>query len=387
MLGPVADPVPTNPFRFGAVARDDAFTDRDAEIRELVADARNGQDVVVFAPRRYGKTSLVDRVAQRLVTGRLLVGQVNLMRTPTKERLAEKLAAVVHEDFAGPLGRARDRGARIFRGLRIVPTMTVDATDGSLGFSFGAGHAPEDVDATLERLFELVAELAGERGRRGVLVLDEFQEVMEIAPGLPKLMRSVFQEQPDVAHVYLGSRRHMMERIFNDENEPFWRSAKKIEIGVIPAEAFAPFIAERFEATGRAITTAVVDAVLEITHGHPYATQELCYFLWEETPRRSSATTERLSVALAKVLNSEHAHFSVVWQRASSAQKLLLQALAEQPGHPLSEAYRVRHGLRSASSIQKALDALEREELIGRDRGRAWIAEPFLAEWIRLNAR
>ena len=47
---------------------------------------------------------------------------------------------------------------------------------------------------------------------------------MEIDASLPKLMRSAFQEQPEVAHVYLGSKRHMMERIFSDANEPFWRS-------------------------------------------------------------------------------------------------------------------------------------------------------------------
>ena len=109
---------PINPFRFGALARDEAFTDRDAEIAELLSDARNGQDVVIFAPRRYGKTSLVDRVQQRLVRDKVLVGQVNLMRAPTKEKLAEKLAATVYEDIAGPLTRARDFGARIFRGLR-----------------------------------------------------------------------------------------------------------------------------------------------------------------------------------------------------------------------------------------------------------------------------
>ena len=63
------------------------------------------------------------------------------------------------------------------------------------------------------------------------LVLDEFQEVVEIDQPLPRLLRAVFQQQPEVAHVYLGSRRHVMERIFNDENEPFWRSAKPIELG------------------------------------------------------------------------------------------------------------------------------------------------------------
>ena len=72
-----------NPFRFGALARDEAFADRADEVAELLSDARNAQDVVIFAPRRFGKTSLVDRVAQLLVRERILVGHVNLMKAPT----------------------------------------------------------------------------------------------------------------------------------------------------------------------------------------------------------------------------------------------------------------------------------------------------------------
>jgi len=382
----VARPIP-NPFRFGALARDESFTDRDDEIAELLSDARNGQDVVIFAPRRFGKTSLVDRVAQRLVGERVLVGQINLMRTPTKERLAEKLAATVYEDIAGPLTRARDFAARIFRGLRITPTMTLDPETGALTFGFGAGHLPEDVDATLERLFELVAQVAAERERAALLILDEFQEVIELDPQLPKLLRSVLQEQPEVAHFYLGSKRHMMERIFNDENEPFWRSAKQLELGPIPPGPFGDFIERRFADTGRRIDPTVVAQILTITGGHPYATQELCYFLWEETPTRRAATAARLDAAVERVLRSEHTHFSLLWDRASANQKLVLQALAREPGHPFAEDYRRRHALRAVSSTQKAVEALARDELVGRDRGRAWIAEPFLAEWIRANVQ
>ena len=382
----MARPIP-NPFRFGALARDEAFTDREAEIAELLADARNGQDVVIVAPRRFGKTSLVDRVAQRLVGERVLVGQINLMRTPTKERLAEKLAATVYEDIAGPLTRARDFAARIFRGLRITPTMTLDPETGALTFGFGAGHLPEDVDATLERLFELVAQVAAERERAALLILDEFQEVIELDPQLPKLLRSVLQEQPEVGHFYLGSKRHMMERIFNDENEPFWRSAKQLELGPIPPGPFGDFIERRFADTGRRIDPTVVAQILTITGGHPYATQELCYFLWEETPPRRAATAERLDAALERALRSEHTHFSLLWDRASANQKLVLQALAREPGHPFAEDYRRRHALRAVSSTQKAVEALARDELVGRDRGRAWIAEPFLAEWIRANVQ
>jgi uncharacterized protein len=370
-----------NPFRYGALALDEAFTDRRAEIRELEADISNGQDVVLLAPRRYGKSSLVWRVAQRLVRRRVLVAQVDLMTTPTKERLAEKLAKTIYENVASPLFRAKER-LRVFQGLRIQPTVRLDPADGSFTFGFEASRAPEDLDETLERLLELPGRLAAERERQTVLILDEFQEIVDIDRDLPKLMRAVFQREPEVAHVYLGSKRHMMRRIFSDENEPFWRSAKQLELGVIPAADFRRFIRERFEATDRALAPKAVDRVLEITRGHPYATQELCYFLWQRVAAGERGDLSAVGDALADVLRSEHAHFTLVWGRASPAQRTLLQALAEQPGHPLSSGYRRRFALAGPSTVQKALQALEREELIVRDEGFAEISEPFLAEWI-----
>jgi uncharacterized protein len=373
-----------NPFRFGTLALDEAFTDRQSEIRDLKSDALNGQDVVIFAPRRYGKSSLAWRVAQALVRERVLVAQVDLMTAPTKEKLAEKLAKAIHEDIASPLFRARER-LQVFRGLRITPVVTIDPDDASVGFSFEAGRRREDVDATLERLLQLPADLAADRGRRVALILDEFQEVVEIDADLPKLMRAVFQEQPDVAHLYLGSKRHMMERIFNDENEPFWRSAKQMELGVIEPRLFQGHIERRFAAGGRRVDPEVVAAILEATGGHPYATQELCYFLWERTPEGEEATPERFAEALTGVLRSEHSHFSLVWDKASRVQRLLLQALATEPGHPLSGGYRNRHRLPGPSSVQRALQALVRDELVARVNGEHQISEPFLAEWIRRN--
>ncbi len=370
-----------NPFRYGALALDEAFTDREEEVAELSRDILNGQDVVVFAPRRYGKTSLVWRVIQELVGRDVLVAQVNVMTAPTKERLAEKLAKTIHENVASPLFRARER-LRIFSDLRIRPVVTVDPETGAPSFSFEAGRPQQDVDATLERLLELPGQLAAERGRRVALVFDEFQEIVGIDPDLPKLMRSVFQEQPEVAHVYLGSKRHMMERIFNDENEPFWRSARQMELGVIAPARFEGYIEAGFERSGKRIDPETVAAVLETTGGHPYATQELCYFLWEETPDAAEAGAPQLEAALAKVLRSEHAHFDLVWEEASTVQRLVLEALAAEPGRPLSGDYRRRHKLPGPSTVQRALGTLTHKELITRSNREYRIAEPFLADWL-----
>ena len=373
-----------NPFNFGDLALDEGFTDREAELRSLEADIRNGQNVVVFAPRRYGKSSLVWRAGRDLLAEGVLIAQVDLMQTATKEQLAAKLAQAIYEEIATPLFRVRERATQIFQRLRIQPTMTLDPS-GAVRFSFTTGAAREDVDGTLERLLELPAELSAERNRRVALVFDEFQEVLDLDPRLPSLMRAVFQSQPDVSHVYLGSKRSMMERLFNDQNEPFWRSAKQLELDVIPTDAFATFIRERFAATGRDIEPGVVASVLGLTGGHPYGTQELCYELWEETVDGASAGDGQLAAALAQVLRSEHAHFTRIWDTVARTQRLLLQALAtDAGGSVMSAEYRQRHGLPVSSSVQRALESLTAGELVTKaGRGDYRIAEPFLAEWIR----
>jgi uncharacterized protein len=375
-----------NPFNFGDLAVDARFIDRARELAELTADMRNGQNVVVFAPRRFGKSSLVWRAAQQLsVRSQVLVAQVDLMLATTKEQLASALAKAIYDEIATPLFRARERTARVVAGLRITPVVTVDPQTGELGFSFRAGHERADVDATLASLFELPAKLAAERSKRVAIVFDEFQEVLSIDPHLPRVMRSIFQTQPEVAHVYLGSKRAMMERLFNDVNEPFWRSAKQIELDVIPAEEFTPFLVERFEQTNRRLPPPVADAALAVTGGHPYATQELAYALWEETPRGRSANDGTLSRALDRVLHGENAHFSLVWEHASPVQRLVLQALALEPTTTLTaREYRNRHGLPGTSSVARAVEALVEDELLRQVApGHYSIAEPFLAEWLR----
>ena len=371
-----------NPFHFGALALDESFTDRERERAELASDIRNGQDVVVIARRRLGKSSLAWNAAQAVGGDGVLVAQVDLMTTPTKERLAAALAGSIFDQIASTLERVKETALAPFRRLQIQPTVTVDPGDGSYSFSFGVGERPADIDATLERLLRLPGELAGSRGRRAALVMDEFQQVVEIDPLLPNLMRAVFQQQPEVAHVYLGSRRHIMERIFNDENEPFWRSAKTIELGPIDPVAFAPFLVERFVATGKAIAPKTVAGVLDQTEGHPYATQQLCYFLWERTGDGEEASEDLLALALGDVLRSEHTHFVLLWESSTPNQKVLMEALAREPGHPFKSEYRRRHGLGPATNVQRALKTLEQKEIAIGQGGAYELAEPFLARWL-----
>lgn len=375
----------TNPFTFGALALDKSFTNREPEIRELVRDMENGQDVLVYAPRRYGKSSLVLRAGQRAIRKGVLVGYCDLMRTPTKERFAAALAKTIYSDLETAAGQAFERATRLFRGLRIVPTVEVDPIDGSLRFVFHAGRQRAAIDDTIEALLMLPGQIAAERKRRAVLVFDEFQEILTLDRHFPNLMRSVFQEQPEVGHVYLGSKRHVLERIFDDENEPFWRSSKRIEIGTIEAGAFARFLRKRFEETEKGVDDEALSRVLEATGGHPYGTQELAYFLWELVPTGHFARIGDVEAALAQALRSEHNHFAKLWDDAPHAQRLVMLALADEPTRSLYAAdYAERHELPAKPALQRAIGALVAKEVAGRDDGRVYrIVEPFFADWLR----
>lgn len=144
-------------------------------------------------------------------------------------------------------------------------------------------------------------------------------------------MRSVFQEQPDVAHVYLGSRRHTMARVFNDENEPFW----------------------------------------------------LPYALWEVTPAGRTATEKHFQEALARVLHSENAHFLRIWETSSRGQRVCSRpsppTRASSHSPPPTAAATTSRGHRRPALAVRAGAGRAIEPAGDGYR----IAEPFLAEWVR----
>ena len=373
----------TNPFTFGALALDDAFVDRERELTELAADLRGGQDVVVLAPRRFGKSSLALRAIQEVQREGVLVAYCDLMRTPTKERFAAALAKTILDDLSSPAGQLLERAAALIRTLRVRPTVEVDPLEGDVRFSFAGARRREDIDEAIDRLLELPGRIGAERERRTALVLDEFQEVVRLDETLPNRMRAVFQTQPEVCHAYLGSKRHVLEALFNDRNEPFWRSARQMTIGRLPHDPLAGYVRDRFERSERDVDDDALARLLDLGDGHPYGTQELAFFVWARVPHGHAAHAADVEAALADVLRAEHNNLSRVWEGATQNERLVLLALREGPASLYAEETRVHAGLPAPTFVQRAVSALVREDVVEKDTaGRYRIAEPFLAEWI-----
>lgn len=373
-----------NPFRYGVIASGAHFTNREKELATLESAMLSGQNVLIISPRRFGKTSLIRKAIERVREQGALVAYVDLFDVPTKDLLVRRLADVIFREMESPGIQVLSAFRRFMNTLSVNPTISI-GEGGTPKLEFPpAARRDGDLDADLRRLFELPQAIAERRRKRVVLVIDEFQEVVGIDPALPAMMRSIFQQQSDVAHVYLGSRHHLMQQTFFGKNQPLYRSAMPVPLNPISSHDFGIFIRERFESAGMSISDAAVDRILALTGGHPNDTQELCYFTWEEARASgSNPGTGAVDKGIEQILAAENGQFTEIWDSLSRTQRILILALAKEPSKALAEDYRLRHHLPSTATIQSARNRLKERELVALDReGNYGVVEVFFRIWL-----
>jgi hypothetical protein len=383
-------PGPTNPFRYGDVATGSFFTDREDELRELEIDVRSGQNVLVLSPRRFGKTSLVVEAMRLLREQGILIAYVDLLRATTKADLASFLATALYQGLVSPVEQTLHRVVEFFRDLPIKPSITLTPSpDGMVtpSIEFGASMPERAAEATLDQLLNLPAEIAAKRKRRVALILDEFQSILELDESLPRRLRATFQFQSEVAHVYLGSKQHLLRRVFTDANAPLYNSAKVLPLGAIATDRFAQFIKDRFADTKREIAPAAVVYLLGVTGGHPHDTQKLANFVWNLASASGRVIeTADVDLALRQVLTTDTARYTELWESLTPNQRRVLQSVAHHGATEdiRSQRFREAHGLASYRSVDYALDSLVERSLIERlDTQRLSVPDVFLARWLR----
>jgi len=375
---------PTNPFRFGRIVSGDAFTDREADLMVLERELRGGQNVLIEAPRRFGKTSLILEVKRRLEAESIAVAYLDCMLVPSRARLADRLASVYLQAFKNPAERAEDWVVQHLRAFRVRPTLSFDDR-GHTQLTFeGASAGSPNLDALLEQLFSEPETIARERKGRLVVILDEFQDLMELGPTLLRMLRAVIQHQQHVSYAFLGSRQALLRKAVHERSAPLLKIARPYPLGPLPKEEFAAFLTARFEGSGRPVPRAAVEALIDFTRGHPNDTQEAAHFLWE-VARLPLSADELVSTAIDRVLDAEAAQMTVLWHDSAPAQRNLLTALVEWGGRNIySEAYRRHANLGPATTVQRAVQTLLERELVDLDATGAYgIKERFFEEWIR----
>jgi AAA+ ATPase superfamily predicted ATPase len=370
-----------NPFVYGRpVYSEEELADRATEKRRLISDANSGQPVMLYAPRRYGKTSLA-----RVVSGRLLEDHL------VPSIYADFWGAASISDIVEVLGRAyaaasvRHKTRRFFADLLRSVGFRVEYAGTAVSVSYEGKGRDDQQRAALMRLLDVPQQMAvrSPSQKRLFMVLDEFGEVFNV-PGEPDaLMRSAFQAAPNVSFIFMGSKRSLMAALFAERRRPFYNFGRRMNLGRLPFEELGDFIEGRFTNFGKRATPEAVDLLLSLTDGHPHRSQQLAYHAFELAT--GEADEEIMLSAKEAALDETTDEFRVLLERMSPAARAVYLAICKVPTTEMtSRAYLQRHGIKSTGSLRSAIRTLSDAGDLEHTGGKRPVpTDPLLAAWVR----
>ena len=362
-----------NPFQTSGPLEPEDMIDRDAETDQLFDLADGGHSSRLVAPRRYGKSSLLGRVLRRAGNQGMPTAHVDLMDVLTMGAIVTRFERAYARSLTGPIRRAASD---------ILKTWKIGVSFGGGGFAVQMMSNPTlDAEPVLLKLLELPARLAEKHGVRSVIVLDEIQDVLNVA-GADGTIRSVIQYQSqDASYLFAGSSPTLMDRLFSDPSRPFLEHAIPKQLGPLPEDECARYIERRFRDTGRDAGDAL-DALVAFSRGHPQRTMLLAHHLWAVTPRGSISDESAWLEALQLAYDGAKAILTARYEALPTNEKRVALAIALERGTIYDSRVLTSVGLKKGS-VRSSLESLEgRAELI-RVRGTPLIADPLFAYWLQ----
>lgn len=371
-----------NPFNYLQFATGDHFYDRREIRKDLLSRFLSGQsNVVLYGPRRYGKSSLVGELVGDLEKAGIPCVTLDIVKVPSIDMFVSVYATKVYRRLAPVKFEFRKLGT-FLKSLR--PKMTLDQT-GAAGISFESSDAPIDSEALTEVL-DLPQKLLSGKGR-AVVVFDEFQEVKDLLPndGFERVMRSAIQSHRNVSYIFLGSRYHILRRMFTDHNRPFYKSAVTILLDKPPEEESVRFVVDRFASAGKSIAREAAEHLVAKIENIPYFIQQLGFetFRLADDAHRKSVSSVDVDAAYANLSGFNRDQYEQLMLTLSVAQKKLLIALARERTSEFGDVYRRRYALGVSSTVNSAKAKLMEDGLIELSDGRYVVADPFFAQFLR----
>ncbi len=374
-----------NPFVYGEIVTAGAFANREDERARLGRDLAAGQKVFLISPRRYGKSSLVRDVMRGLARQGVLTVEVTVAASSSYIGFLESYAqALVAADT--PASRLRRWAGELLGAIKPELRLEADPT-GRAGFAlaFPTARTARDAARVAAEVFALPARIAAARKQRMAVALDEFQAIAAFDSGtVEHALRAAVQEQRQVGYVFSGSEPSLMERMLGPRR-PFYKAGPVVRLQKIDAQEFASFIDTRFQGSGIKPEPGLGEAIVDLAANVPYDVQRLAHETWDDVRAagRKSVTVDDLHATLLRLLGEQQTVFEESWQRLTLPQRAVLRALVIEEGRELMSAdVRARHRQPGTTTVQAALAALLRQDIVTKDDGRYIAVDSLYREWV-----
>ena len=369
------------PFIFGVAASGDNFTDRKKETERLVMNFKNGINTILISPRRWGKTSLVQKACNLAQSDKLKIVYIDIFSCRSDRDFYNAFASAVLKQTSSKVDEWLEN-IKLFLS-RISPKISL-GPDPTIDFSISLEMSPKDAD--IDEILQLPEKIAQKKGCNIVVCIDEFQQISEFGDSktFQKRLRSVWQLQKSVSYCLFGSKKHLMNELFEKKSLPFYKFGDAIYLQKIGTEDWIEYICGRFKATGKQISEELAEKICQMADNHSSYVQQLAWLVWVHTDK--NATEQNLEEAFQDILDQNTPLFEKQTESLTTYQMNFLRAILDGTHSELtSQEMLQRYQLGSSANVSVIKRALVNKELIDVEKGRSFIPDPIMVEWLKRN--
>lgn len=368
------------PFVFGVRVEGNTFTDRKEETNRLKMNFLYGVNTILISPRRMGKTSLVEKVCSLVESDTLKIAKIDAFGCRSENDFINAFATAVVRATSSKWEEWMEN-AKTFLS-RFIPKISIGQdplTDFSIALEYNRANT------VTEDILQLPETIAKQKGIKIVICIDEFQQIADFPDSITfqKKLRSVWQLQSNVSYCLYGSKKHMMEKMFQSQSHPFYRFGDLFYLDKISETDWVEYICDRFRVTGKEISRKLASEICTVTDRYSSYVQQLAWLVWLRTDKH--ATKEDVEFGIDRMLDACEPLFIQQTESLSAYQMNFLRALANgvHTGFTRSEILDT-YQLGTAANISRLKKALTEKDLIMMTAPKTLeISDPILTLWLK----
>jgi AAA+ ATPase superfamily predicted ATPase len=372
-----------NPFGFGTAIFGDQFTDRKEDTKRLLANFKHGINTILISPRRWGKTSLVQKAAAMAGSRQLKIVTMDVFACRSADEFYALFAAEIIKQTSNKWQEWVENAKKFLSAL--VPKVSIGADpvkDFTISFDFS------DKKVSSGEALALPQRLAAEKGFKIVVCIDEFQQITEFEDQLSfqKKLRSVWQLQTDVSYCLYGSKKHILTHLFSKQSMPFYQFGDVFFLQKIATGDWISFICERFQSTNKKISQKIATQICETVENNSSYVQQLAWITWTKTTK--TVTPEIFESSVTALLNQNSMLYHRYVEELSAFQLNFLQAVADGVHSEFTKSLILQqYQLGTASNVKRLKEALENKELIDIENKKITFNDPVFRLWFKNNIK
>jgi len=366
------------PFIYGSTVSNKSFTDRENDYRKLYSNLTTGINTMLISPRRWGKSSLVEKVFNNINTKQHKTIIIDLFSVSDEAEFLEKFAQEIIKASSSKFEDWIKNTKLFFK--NIIPKISLGLdpfTDFSISFE------TSELIKHKDEILNLAETIASKKNIKFIIALDEFQNIANFNKfeDLEKKMRAVWQRQKNVTYCLFGSKRHMMLDIFNNPSKPFYRFGDIMLLQKIDTKHWLKFIIKGFMDSGKSISKENAMHIANLMQNHSWYVQQLSHYTWNKTSKK--VTLEIINSALEELVNTNTPLFQKEIEVISTTQLHLLKAVLKNETKYTSASVMQKYKLGTPRNVSKNLKILQQKDIIDYNNNKYEFLDPVFEIWFK----